>query len=119
MQSPDKKPVRYGMIIGLRPEQAGYYKSMHTAVWPDVLEKIKDCHIQNYSIYLQEIAGKLYLFSYMEYTGDDYEADMQRMAAHPATQRWWEEMHPCQLPLPNALAEGSVWKKMEEVFHLD
>ncbi len=107
------------MVTGLRPEKANYYKKTHAAVWPQVLEKIKDCNVHNYSIFLQKIEDKFYLFSYMEYTGDDYEADMQRMAADPVTQLWWKEMHPCQLPLPQALEEGAVWANMEEVFHQD
>jgi len=28
------------------------------------------------------------LFHYFEYVGDDYEADMTKMAAHPKTQQW-------------------------------
>lgn len=108
---------RYGMITGLKPEKVDYYKTAHIAVWDAVLEKIKDCNIRNYSIYLQQIEDKYYLFSFMEYTGSDFEADMQRMAADETTQRWWQEMHPCQQPLPEAIKQGNIWTNMEEVFH--
>ena len=61
---------RYGMVIGLRPEQVDEYKKLHAAVWPDVLKMIRQCHIQNYSIYLRQLDdGRHYLFSYFEYTG--------------------------------------------------
>jgi L-rhamnose mutarotase len=42
---------------------------------------------------------------------------MKKMAADSTTQRWWEETDPCQLPLPEALANGQVWTKMEELFY--
>lgn len=34
---------RYGSLIGLRPEKLEEYKRLHAAVWPEILEKIKDC----------------------------------------------------------------------------
>lgn len=40
--------------------------------------------LQNYSIYKDG-----FLFSYYEYIGTDYEADMAKMANDPETQRWW------------------------------
>lgn len=79
---------------------------------------LKECNIRNFSIYLREIDGKLYLFSYLEYTGRDFEADMRKMAADPETQRWWKETDPCQLPLPDAAAKGKIWSPAEEVYHL-
>ena len=41
---------RYGMITGLRAEKLEEYKRLHATVWPDVLRRIKQSHIQNYSI---------------------------------------------------------------------
>ena len=41
-----------------------------------------------------------------------------RMAADPATQRWWSLCEPCQQPLDRR-APGEWWAKMEEVFHMD
>jgi L-rhamnose mutarotase len=110
---------RYGMVIMLKPEKIAYYKELHAAVWPSVLKTIKDCHIRNYSIYLKEIEpGKHYLFSYFEYTGDDFAADMAKMAADPETQRWWKETNPCQQPV-RLRGEKEWWSSMEEVFHTD
>jgi L-rhamnose mutarotase len=79
---------------------------------------IKECHIRNFSIYEREIDGRLYLFAYLEYTGPDFEADMRRMAADPETQRWWKETDPCQIPLPDAAAQGKIWADLKEVYHL-
>ncbi len=117
MSEPQKQ--RYGMVLGLKEDRLDDYKELHAAVWPDVLQKISDCNICNYSIYLHKLPdGQHYLFSYFEYTGDDFEADSARMAADPMTQKWWAECIPCQEPLPDR-AEGAWWSDMEEVFHQD
>jgi L-rhamnose mutarotase len=110
---------RYGTIIGLRPEKVEEYKKLHAAVWPDVLQMISACHIRNYSIYLRRLPdGNPYLFSYFEYVGADFEADMAKMTADPTTQKWWAVCMPCQKPLPDRAA-GQWWADMEEVFHWD
>jgi len=110
---------RYGSVIGLRPEKLDEYKKLHAAVWPDVLKMIRVCHIQNYSIYLRRLDdGRDYLFSHFEYTGNDFAADMAKMAADPATQRWWSVCKPCQQPLADRTPD-EWWAAMEEVFHQD
>lgn len=109
---------RFGWVIGLRPEKVEEYKRLHAAVWPGVLQMIKECHLQNYSIFLRQIEGKPYLFAYAEYTGEDFAADMARMAADPITREWWSHCGPCQVPLPDR-APGEWWASMEEVFHID
>jgi L-rhamnose mutarotase len=82
---------RYGSVIGVRKEKLSEYKKLHAAVWPDVLKMITVCNIRNYSIYLRQLPdGNYYLFSYFEYTGSDFKADMARMAADPVTQKWWD-----------------------------
>jgi L-rhamnose mutarotase len=107
------------MVIRLRPDKVDEYKRLHAAVWPDVLSMIKACHIRNYSIYHRQLEdGQHYLFSYFEYTGRDFDADMSKMAADPATQKWWAVCKPCQQPLQGA-APGEWWSSLEEVFHCD
>ena len=105
---------RYGSVIQVVPEKLEEYKRLHAAVWPGVLDMIKKCNIRNYSIYYKD--G--YLFSYYEYTGNDYAADMAKMAADPETRRWWDVCEPCQQPLETR-AVGEWWATMEEVFHTE
>jgi L-rhamnose mutarotase len=110
---------RYAAVVGVTPEKVARYKELHAAAWPDVLAIIKRSRIQNYSIYLRTLTdGRPYLFSYFEYVGDDFAADMARLAAEPATQRWWAECVPCLELLPDR-ASGEIWSPMKEVFHLD
>ena len=105
---------RFGMVIGVRAEKLDEYRRLHAAVPPDVLAMIRACNIRNYSIYLKD--GQL--FSYFEYHGKDFEADMAKMAADPVTQEWWKLCKPCQSPLASR-KEGEWWASMEEVFHCD
>ena len=105
---------RYGSVIKVVPEKIEEYKRLHATVWPGVLEMIQKCNIRNYSIYYKD--G--YLFSYYEYIGENYVADMDRMAADPETQRWWSVCEPCQQPLETR-TQGEWWANMEEVFHTE
>ncbi|WP_336828648.1 L-rhamnose mutarotase [Sphingobacterium multivorum] len=111
--------TRYASITGLKAEKVAYYKKLHAKVWPTVLRKIKACHIRNYSIFLKEIDGQFFLFSYFEYAGQNFKLDMQKMASDPETQRWWKETDPCQQPLADAQEKGEIWSGMTEVFHTD
>ena len=105
---------RHGSVIQVKSEKLEEYTRFHAAVWPEILIMITACNIRNYSIYHKD--G--YLFSYFEYVGDDFDADMAKMAADPKTQEWWDVMKPMQQPLETR-AEGEWWAEMEEVFHLD
>ena len=105
---------RYGMMIGIRSEHTEAYKKYHAEVWPEVLETIEYCNMRNFTIYHQ---GEM-LFGSYEYHGTDHGADMARMAADPATQRWWEIMMPMQRRLEGT-PEGQWWMPLEEIFHFD
>ncbi|GMV92409.1 MAG: hypothetical protein AMXMBFR82_21870 [Candidatus Hydrogenedentota bacterium] len=108
---------RYGSVIGLNADKIEEYKKLHANAWPEVLKKIKECNIRNYSIYLHQLDDdKYYLFSYFEYVGEDFDADMAKMAADPMTQKWWKETDPCQFAVKHR-KEGEWWASMEEVFH--
>ncbi len=106
--------IRYGSVIKLRPEKEQEYRRLHAEPWPGVLAMIRACNIRNYSIYLKD--G--YLFSYFEYVGEDFAADMARMAEDPTTQQWWKLPDPCQDALETR-KPGEWWATMDEVFHCE
>lgn len=105
---------RYEQVIGVKPEQIAAYEAIHAAVWSEVLATIHACNIRNYSIF----RFNTLLFAYFEYIGEDFAADMARMAADPKTQEWWTHTDPMQEPLPGR-AEGERWAIMREVFHTE
>lgn len=105
---------RYGSVLGLSEDGKAEYLRLHAAVWPGVLARIAACNIRNYSIFLKEPENLL--FSYFEYHGTDFAADMAQMAADPETQRWWAINEPLQRPLESR-GDGEWWASMTEIFH--
>ena len=105
---------RYASVIRLRPEKDAEYRALHADAWPDVLAALTRASVRNYSIFIRDGV----LFSYLEYTGSDYERDMAEIATDEATRSWWRLTDPCQQPLDTA-EDGEWWAPAEEIFHLD
>ena len=105
---------RKGWVIRLKPGKLKDYKDLHKKVWPGILKKLKEVNIRNYTIFYRDGL----LFSYFEYTGNNFAADMNKMAVDSLTQEWWKLTNPCQEPIKTA-GEGVWWADMEEVFHMD
>ena len=102
---------RMGMVIGIKPEHIAEYKRTHAAVWPEVLARISDSNIRNYTIFLREPENLL--FAYWEYHGEDWAADTKKIAADARTQEWWAIHDPMQAPsqLARRANGGRWWKK--------
>lgn len=105
---------RMGLCNRLRPEKAAEYKALHAKAWPGVLATISACNIRNFSIFLREPENLL--FAYWEYHGEDFAADIAKMAADEATQQWWKLTDPCQQPYETRAA-GENWAGMDEIFY--
>jgi len=117
VKPPTKRAVRYGSIIAVRAEKIEEYRKLHASVWPEITKAIHEANLRNYSIYLSKLPdGNYYLFSYYEYVGNDYKADMAKLAANPDVKRWWKLTDSCQMPLSDH-KPGEWWSSMEEVFH--
>jgi len=105
---------RFGSVINLKPEGIAEYEALHADAWPGVLAKITECNIRNYSIYRY---GNL-LFSYFEYIGPDFNADMAKMAEDETTQQWWAVCKPLQQPVAETVGD-EWWHDIPEIFHHD
>lgn len=106
---------KMGFMIGIKAENILEYKQLHADVWPEILQSLSDANVTNYSIFLREPENLL--FSYWEYLGKNFEADMQQIAGLEITQKWWDLCMPCQTPL-DSRKEGEWWAELENVFHL-
>jgi len=103
---------RFGMLIGLREECANDYVALHAG--PGVRDLLAAANIRNFSIFLHRLPdGRLYEFGYYEYAGENYEADMAALAAHPRNTEWLALCDPMQLPLPGETG----WAEMNQVFY--
>lgn len=103
---------RYGHLIRLTPESRERYIVLHAHPFPGLIERMQEVGLRNYSIFLRDHV----LFSYYEYVGEDFEADMEAMAEDDTVQDWWTLTDPMQEPLPER-DEGAWWTRMEELYH--
>lgn len=55
--------------------------------------------------------GKEYLFGYYEYTGDNYDSDMAKLAKEPRNVQWLKICDPCQIPLKG----HNSWAQMDQI----
>lgn len=105
---------RFAQIIQIKKDKLEEYKKLHANSWLGVNDALKKAHIQNYSIYHHGDR----LFAYFEYTGEDFEKDMQHLANDSIMKVWWQHTDTCQIPL-EGVENGKMWLDIDEVFHLD
>lgn len=101
---------RFIQYSELKPEKVNDYVRLHASPWPELLDLLTRCNIHNYSI---SIRGNT-LYTYYEYTGNDYEADMAQMEADSVMQRWWTFSKPCFLHHD----EAHYYDDLQEIFYL-
>lgn len=107
---------RVGMVIGADTEKLELYKRLHADENEGVRPLLKKYHYQNFSIFVTKMDdGKEYLFGYYEYTGNDFEADQQKLNALPEYAEWLKVTDSCQRPL----AGETSWRNMERIFYLE
>lgn len=102
--------MRVGKIVKLKPNMASYYISLHANPWPEVEAALKRHHLHRFSIFRVDDL----LFSFYEYDGDDYTADMASLARE--TEEWLRETDACQEAYHRDFP--GLWEEMEEVFFL-
>jgi L-rhamnose mutarotase len=114
-QTPPKKdPIRVGMVIKIKPEFIEAYKTLHADSNPGVRDLLAEANMRNFSIFLTQLDdGNWYEFGYYEYTGENFDADMEILAKHPRNIEWLKLCDPMQIPLEGY--EG--WAEMEQVYY--
>lgn len=104
---------RFGMVIGIKPEKIESYKELHADDNSGVRDLLSKYNMHNFSIFLTNIEGKWYEFGYYEYTGNDYEGDMNKLAQESRNIEWLKVCDPMQIPLKGEKS----WKMMEQVYY--
>lgn len=107
---------RYCLALDLKndPVLIAEYETWHRAVWPEILDSIRDSGILQLEIYRVENR----LFMIME-VNDAFSFDKKNIAdaANPTVQRWEELMWQYQQALPTA-RPGEKWLLMDKIFDL-
>jgi len=107
------KKVIFGQVGRLKKDMIEEYEALHANPWPHILQLIRDCNLRNYSIFRQDDL----VFAYFEYVGEDFDADMEKMAADEENQRWWTHTHPC-FETFSIRPDSEFYADMEQIFYL-
>ncbi len=107
------KSKKMGMCINLHKNKVEEYKKLHKECPENIRSLLKEVNIHNFSIFLKEPEN--ILFSYWEYTGCDFEKDMNVMSTNAKNKEWWKLCSPCQIPFETR-KKGEWWAKMEHIF---
>ena len=96
----------------LKPGCEKEYEKRHAAIWPELVQMIKDGGVSNYSIYWDKENN--ILFGYQECSGEGNSQDPDNV--DPITQKWWDMMADIMEVNPD---NSPVTIPLQEVFHLD
>lgn len=108
---------RYVLALDLKPDEAliSEYDAYHRAVWPEVLESLRESGILEMEIF--RVGNRLCMV--LETTDDfTFEEKARLDAANPKVQQWEALMDTYQDRLP-WVAPGAKWALMQSVFRLD
>ncbi len=104
---------RVCFLLKVKKDRLEEYKERHKAVWPEMLQALRETGWHNYSLFLREDG---LLVGYLE--TPDFEKARQGMAEREVNARWQREMAPFFEELEGRRPDEGM-RPLEEVFHLD
>ena len=101
----------YAFKLRIKPDAIEEYEREHTRVWPELLQKLKEVGISDYSIFRrgQDLVLTLHV--------DDFEKAWDELDRDPVNQRWQQFMSRLFEPVPDK-EPGERFAMMKEVFYL-
>jgi L-rhamnose mutarotase len=103
---------RVCFILEVRRDRLEEYRARHAAVWPEMLDALRDAGWRNYSIFLRDDGV---LVGYLEC--DDFGAAQAAMRQAPVNARWQADMAPF-FELDGGAPDAAM-APLAEIFHLD
>jgi L-rhamnose mutarotase len=104
---------RVCFIAKVRADKLAEYKKRHEAVWPEMLQALRETGWHNYSIFLREDG---LLVGYCE--TPDYQGALAGMARREVNERWQRDMA-AFFENPEGQRPDEAFLRLEEIFHLD
>lgn len=101
--------IRKATVTKLKPGAKEAYKKLHDEIWNEVVAAGHAANIRNFTIFCQ---GD-YLFSYYEYTGENFDEDIRRKNSNPAVRKWQETTGAMTEPV----VDGIKTLSLEELWH--
>ena len=103
---------RYAFKLQIKPNAIEEYEREHQRVWPELLAKLKEVGISDYSIFRRGQELVLYL------RAEDFERAWDQLDRDPVNQRWQAFMSRLFEPVPDKRS-GERFAMMKEVFYLE
>jgi L-rhamnose mutarotase len=104
--------IRCAFKLRIRSDAIEEYEREHTRVWPELLAKLKEVGISDYSIFRRD--QELFLCMKVE----DFERAWDELDRDPVNQRWQKEMSRLFEPVPG-IRDGERFAMMKEVFYME
>ena len=104
---------RICFLLKVKADRLEEYRERHQAVWPEMLEALRDTGWRNYSLFLREDG---LLVGYLE--TPDFERARAGMAQREVNARWQREMQGFFESLDGKRPDEGM-KPLDMVFHLD
>jgi L-rhamnose mutarotase len=105
---------RIGFVLKVKRDRLEEYKRHHQAVWPDMLEALRQAGWHNYSLFLRDDG---LLFGYFE-TPHSLQAAQEAMAKTQVNTRWQQFMAP-YFESVSGERPDEIMVELQEIFHLD
>jgi L-rhamnose mutarotase len=103
---------RYAFKLRIKPDAIDEYEREHERVWPELLSKLKDVGISDYSIFRR--GQELILCLRVE----DFEKAWDELDRDPVNQRWQQFMSRLFEPVPDK-GDAERFAMLKEVFYLE
>jgi L-rhamnose mutarotase len=103
---------RICFVLQVKPERLEEYKERHRAVWPDMLNALRETGWNNYSLFLRPDG---LLVGYLETA--NFESARAAMAKREVNERWQREMAGFFVQADGALPDQAM-APLEEIFHV-
>jgi L-rhamnose mutarotase len=104
---------RVCFTLQLNPDRLDEYRRRHAAVWPEMLEALRDTGWRDYSLYLRDDG---LLVGVVE--TDDFDAIRAAMETTDVNARWQAEMAPFFTGLDDRRPDEGM-QRLPEIFNLD
>ena len=103
---------RYAFKLRIKPNAIEEYEREHQRVWPELLEKLKQVGISDYSIFRRGQDLVLCL------RAENFERAWDELDRDPVNQKWQAFMSRLFEPVPDQ-CDGERFAMMKEVFYLE
>jgi len=103
---------RIGRMAEIRPECLVQYRTILADGSAAIRELLIKHQLRNFSIFISQCGNRWFMYSYCEYVGRDYDADMDALAKDVGYQEWMRTSQPMHV----STDADFQWRQMEQVF---